>query len=245
MKDKIKTLLKRWPSLYYFVQVWYWRVCSLKIRLVGTKIVEKRWAKIKNKNQIIKEYQEGRNHLHRQLLIRKIESYFPVSSILEIGCNCGPNIFLLAKKFPKVEIYGIDINPLAIQIGKEFLTKEGISNVKLLVGKADELNQFQDKSFDIVFTDAVLMYVGPDKIKKVIKETARIAKKVLIFTEWHYKEQKGLGAYDPHFGLWKRNYLDLLRDFFSEDQIYISKIPEELWPNENWQKFGYLIEVKL
>lgn len=35
--------------------------------------------------------------------------------------------------------------------------QEGISSIRLPVGKADELDQFTDKRFDIVFTDAVLM----------------------------------------------------------------------------------------
>ncbi len=55
------------------------------------------------------------------------------------------------------QIRGIDINPMAIQRGNEWLAQEGISNVRLSVGKADELEEFPDKSFDVVFTDAVLI----------------------------------------------------------------------------------------
>ncbi len=179
--------------------------------------------------------------------MEKISNFSPFFSILEIGCNCGPNLYLIAKKFPNIEIKGIDINSIAIKYGNELLTKEGISNVKLLVGKADELNQFQDNKFDIVFTDALLIYIGPDKIKKIMQEMFRITRRALILTEWHSENQDkdpyGLGIY--HFGCWKRNYVNLLKHFIPKDRIHLTKIPKEIWPDENWQNLGYIIEIIL
>jgi len=136
---------------------------------------------------------------------------------------------------------------MAVQKGNKWFAEEGISNVKLLVGKADDLHQFQDKSFDIVFTDALLIYIAPDKIEKVIQEMLRITYRVLILVEWHYKNQnkdpQGLGIY--HFGYWKRNYVNLLKQVVSIEQIHLTKIPKELWPQKNWQDLGYIIEVIL
>jgi len=125
--------------------------------------------------------------------------------------------------------------------------KEGISNVSLSVGKADELHGLRDKSFDVVFTDAVLIYIGPDKIKKVIKEMIRIAQQALIMVEWHcepqIKDPHGLGIY--HFGHWKRNYVDLLKQFIPEEQVWLTKIPPHLWPDKNWERIGYIIEARM
>jgi ubiquinone/menaquinone biosynthesis C-methylase UbiE len=246
MKNKLKLFLKQFPPLYQLVQAIYWKIRSLRANLLGTKLEEKRWAEIKDKNQIIKEYWEGRNHPHRQLLIKRIEPYSPISSILEIGCNCGQNLYLLAKKFPQAEIKGIDINSMAIQIGNELFKKEDVQNIELLEGRADELSKFPDKSFDIVFTDAVLMYIGPDKIKKTIKEMVRISRKSLVLIEWHVPDQHK-DSYDPHIGVWKRDYVSLLEKCFPKEKkkVSLSKIPKELWPDENWQKLGYLIEIKM
>ena len=125
------------------------------------------------------------------------------------------------------------------------MIKDGISNVKLICGKADELHQFRNKSFDIVFTDALLMCIGPDKIKKVISEMLRIARRALILVEWycenHNMDPYGQGIY--HFGNWKRNYVSLLKQFISKERIRLTKIPNKLWPVKNWQELGYLIEV--
>ena len=229
MKEQLKHLLEKWPALYRLIAKGYTysalRFRYLKYLLSGTKAIEKEWATRhlregekerddwgEGSGDWIKGYQGSQNHPHRPFLVKTISKYNP-SSILEIGCNCGPNLYLLAKKFPDAEIIGIDINPIAVQKGNEWLAQEDISNVELLEGKADELKQFQDKSFDAVFTDAVLIYIGPDKIKDVMKEMIRIARKALILMEWHsfepdHKDPKGLGIY--YKSLWKRDYMALL-----------------------------------
>lgn len=131
----------------------------------------------------IDSYWKSRNHPHRFFSVERICKFSP-NSVLEIGCACGPNLYHIAKKLPDAEVRGLDINPIAVQRGNELLKREGISNVKLEVGKAQELKQFADQSFDVVFTDAVLIYIAPDEIKQVVKEMLRIGC-VLVLNEWH------------------------------------------------------------
>ena len=210
--------MEKWPALYHFVEISYYtlRFRRLKYLLLGTKAIEKKWATRhlykgererddwdKGSDDWIKGYRDSWNHPQRSFLVGIISKFNP-SSILEIGCNCGPNLYILAKKFPDAEIIGVDINLMAVQKGNEWLAHEGISNVKLVAGKADELDQFQDKSFDVVFTDAVLIYIGPDRIKEVMKEMVHIARHALILVEWHSFESKkdphGLGAFYLGYG---------------------------------------------
>ena len=255
---KIGSFLKRWPVLHHFAEQVYYTLNyrRLKEYLLGTRVREKEWATrhlhkdekerddwCKGGNDWIKGYWDSQDHPHRAFLIERISKFSP-NSILEIGCNCGPNSRLLAKKFPDAEIIGIDINPLAVQKGNEWLAQEGISNVKLLESKADELRQFQDKSFDIVFTDAVLIYIGPDKIKEVMRGMIRIARHALILVERHSEDEKkdpyGLGIYH---GNWKRDYVALLKQFVREEQIHVTKISEDIWSDKGWSEVGAVIEV--
>ena len=198
MREKIILFLKRFPAIHRFVKNLYWKSLGLRARILGTKIEEKKWA-TRNFEDVKKDF-DNLNHPHRQLLIEKVGEFQPCLRILEIGCGYGPNLYLIAKRFPKTEIVGIDINPLSIQEGNKWLTQKNISNVKLLVGKTDYLNQLPDKSFDIVFTDATLMYIGPDKIKKTIQEMIRITRRAIVLFEWHCENNDpyGLGTY--HFG---------------------------------------------
>lgn len=254
MNGQIKIILERWPKFYNLVKRGYSTFRSmhykLGMRLLGTKLEEKYWATrhlrkgndwSNKENDWVRGYWDSQDHSHRNFLIERICKFSP-SSILEVGCNCGPNLYLLAKKFPDIEIRGIDINSMAVQKGNEWFKQERISNVKLLVGKADELKQFPDKSFDVVFTDAVLIYIGPDKIKKVIEGMLRVTRKSLILLEWHCFNSKSNPA-GVYVGLWMRDYVALLKEFVPENKIKVIKMPEELWPDENWQRYGGVIEV--
>ncbi len=245
MRNKLITFLKHFPFLHRFIQSLYWKLLSLKAHVFGTKVEEKRWS-----NQRLNEANDkfnDLNHPHRRLLIEKINKFQPFNSCLEIGCGYGPNLYLLAKKFPGIKLTGIDINPIFIQEGNKLFKKEGIYNIELINGKVDELVQFKDKSFDVVLTDAVLIYIGRDKIKKVVKEMIRITKHALILVEWHYdlqnKDPKGLGIY--HLGCWKRNYVNLFSQFISKNKIQITKLLPEHWPDKNWEEFGHIIEARI
>lgn len=255
-KEVLKNLLQKWPALYSFIVKEYERFGYLKEYLLGTRVREKLWATkhirgggdwgpTRYGEEWVRSFWDSQDHSHRPFLIERISNFSP-SSVLEIGCNCGPNLCLLAKKFPDAEIRGIDINPLAVQKGNEWLRQEDILNVKLLVGKADELGQFQDKSFDVVFTDGVLIYIGPDKIKKVIQEMIRITRRALILMELHSfeterKDRYGLGVH--YYGDWKRDYVALLKPFVPQEQIHTTKTPEDIWPIKQWIEAGAVIEV--
>jgi ubiquinone/menaquinone biosynthesis C-methylase UbiE len=254
----IKTILrfiKKNPRLYNLTEIIYNFFRVIKFTIWGSKSDENYWARRHNNKKHrkkddwggedtdwINSYRNSTEHPHRKLLIEKISGVKPVS-ILEVGCNCGPNLFLLAKIFPMAELTGVDINSMAVQKGNEWFEQEGIKNIKLIACKAEELEQFSDNAFDVVFTDALLIYFGPDKIKKVIKEMIRVSGKELILLEWNdfANEKNSLGKYDKH---WVRNYKSLLKGFVSEENIITEKIPEDLWPDNNWQKYGAVIEVK-
>jgi hypothetical protein len=252
MKDRLKSFLRRWSRLYNFLRRGRDVYRSIQRRLLGTRLEEEYWATAHlrrgddwggKETDWAKGYWDSRIHSHRSYLVDRISKFSP-SSILEIGSNCGPNLFILAKEFPSVAIRGVDINPEAVQKGREWFAQEHISNVQLSLGKADDLSQFEDKSFDVVFTDAVLIYVGPDKIKKVVKEMLRVARKSLIFLEWHDFESSS-NPHGTYVGHWKRDYVTVLREFVPEDKIRATKFPKELWADRKWQRWGAVIEVAL
>lgn len=264
VKQSLAERLKRWPLLFRLVEKVYFALKPVRIMeiVLGTGAREREWARRhlrKGSNwsgrqqsgendEWVMGYWDSRDHSHRPFLIEKIVAFAPLSRILEIGANCGPNLYLLAKKFPGVEMVGIDINPRAVEKGNELLAADAISNVKLLVAKADELGQFQDKSFDIVFTDAVLIYIGPDKIKMVVQDMLRVARRALIMVErqsleFSRKDPYGLGV--SHNDLWVRDYAALFKQFVPEKRITITRVTGDIWPDAGWQANGVFIEVRL
>jgi ubiquinone/menaquinone biosynthesis C-methylase UbiE len=243
--------LKRWPNVYRFVLRFYYGLRRLvETHVLGTKIQEWIWKTrhLYKGDEWARGYCESINHPHRELLVEKISFYAPFESILELGCNTGPNLYLLAKKFRESRLYGIDINRRAIEKGEAWLQKEGIGNVSLSVGKADEIKTFVSKSYDLVFTDATLMYIGPDKIRGIIDDMIRIARKSLIFNEYHWNRDsdslkpKYYFYYDGH---WIYDYRALFEGYISAVGIKISKLPKAVWGGSGWEEFGSIIEVKL
>lgn len=266
MKERAKRLLSKWPALYNLASKIYANLGHLKLtlvaeRIIGTRAREHEWATLHyykssdlsgihydKKDEWVLDYWDSREHSHRTFLLEKIAGFSPVASVLEIGCNCGPNLYLVARRFPDSRIHGIDINPEAIQKGRELLAGAGITNISLSINKADELGQFPDKSFDVVFTDAVLIYIGRDKIRKVMAGMVRVARKGLVLLERYdfgpeNRDPCGLGI--RYHDLWLRNYAALLKQFAPGAQVQITRVTADIWPDKGWQETGAIIEVRL
>jgi ubiquinone/menaquinone biosynthesis C-methylase UbiE len=219
----------------------------------GTSVLENEWA---HKDtgagsdwgdgyDWLNSYWNSVGHPHRKALVDTVLKYSP-ESVLEIGSNCGPNLRLLSDRSPGSTLVGVDINPEAVAFGNRQFAREGKYNVRIAVNKADSLAQYGDKSFDVVFTDAVLIYVGPDKIERVVKELVRIGRKGLVFVEWNvFGPKDSHGASVFYNGKWMRDYGSLLRQYVSADRIRVTKITKEQWPDKNWSRIGAIIEVSL
>lgn len=178
------------------------------------------------------------HHSHRKLLIQAIARHAPFKSVLEIGCASGPNLILLAEKFPQTELWGIDISNYAITVGKDYIKKHSFSNIHLKTGSAETLKNFPDKSFDIVFTDAVLIYIGPEKIKEVIREMVRVAKYAIILVEWCSEKPHAYEA--DHWAYnWKMLFVEA-----GISNVKISRLSDASWKGE-WAKRGCVVEVRL
>lgn len=107
---------------------------------------------------------------------------YNISSVFEFGCNAGRNLFFLKKEFTYMKVYGIDLNPDAIELGmKKF-------NLSIDLGDETHLKRINSKSFDVVFTVSVLDHLP--FIEDVLIELSRISKKFLIFLEPYCGESR-------------------------------------------------------
>jgi len=214
------------------------RKSSARIR--GTKHYEKEWAGREYEQQ----YWDSMNHPHRELILAALPKYSP-GSVLEIGSNSGPNLYRIAKLYPSARLLGIDINRQAVEAGNRLLAESSVKNVKLEVGKADELGSFGDGSFDIVLIDAVMIYIGKDKIRSVADEIVRIAKKAIVLVEYHDQDSGPEGAFVAKKGYWARDYAALFRPYAKVADVRLTKMSREIWDDDYWSSYGRVIEVVL
>lgn len=236
-------------SVRKFAAQLYWSLKGLNRRFFGTRVEEDIWKK--------------RSHLHvrkglvnvllphRSWLVDKILTHLDVPlqknemplypTILEIGCGCGANLEVIAHRAPLLRLVGIDISSASIEVGRDRFAELELGGITLIEGKADNLSAFADASIDVVFTDAMLLYIGPDKIGACIEEMRRIARRAIILLEMH-ADGIGQDGFYTRDGF-VRDYRSLCEQF--SNNIKLTRMPTEKRPAGRWPNYGTLIEVTL
>ncbi len=180
------------------------------------------------------------DHPHREMLMKVLKLY-PFESVLEIGCGAGANLYNIKKNFPKAGVSGCDINEDAIKTAKEKLPE-----ADLKVGNAINL-PFHGGKFDLILTDACLIYSGTDKIKRVLREIRRVGsrKGSVMFIEFHseswFKRMFLRIMSNNRYFAYDYKKL-LLKNYFKGIRVF--KINEKQWPGHPWSgkgSYGYLI----
>lgn len=234
-------------NLYKTLLNIYFQVRPLRVKelLVGTKAWEDYWINRKRgkdwhgeQKDWIEGYWNSINHPHRKLLIDSVMKFNP-KTVLEIGCACGVNLRLIKEQIPDAICYGVDINKQAVDYGNNKFAESPLDYVFLFNRKAEN-TMLISKSVDVVITDAMLIYIGKDKIYDVFREILRVAKKGIVMIERH---QTGVG-FDGIYrdALWQRDYFKLM-DFMSVRKVTVRPIPEGIW--DEWKDGGSVIEVEL
>lgn len=90
LKDSIvknfKSVLRnKFPFLYNLLRSIKWTFRYLEARVLGSRVEELRWAHRSLQKVRLAKEQRGENHPHRDLLLQRLESMFPFSSVCEIG----------------------------------------------------------------------------------------------------------------------------------------------------------------
>lgn len=205
---------------------------------IGTRLQEWVWrSRHLYRRGWAQAYLDTLDHPHRTQVVEAVATFQP-ESILEIGCASGANIARLRQSMPHVRLRGLDINTEAIRVGREYFSRD--RGIELFVGHADWLDAFADRSQDVVLTDAVLMFVAPDRIHRALAEMLRVARKGLVFNEFHSAGET-IGHFDG--GRWVYDLTELLRQAASGN-ILIETCKSD-FTGGLWDRYGTLIKVRV
>lgn len=222
----------------------YWHVNSLSRLLLGSSIDERRF-----RSRDPADVRSGFSNLalpHREWFADRILKGLDAGQgkpldILEVGCGWGPNLAVLARRGQPVRLTGVDISPASISEGRKRLDGLGLSGIALVEMQGSDLSFFADDSADVVFTDAMLLYAGPDKIRRVVREMLRVARRRLVLLEMHDQAASWKGRYTRDG--WLRDYGALMKLFVAEDAFRLEKLPAGLRDSGRWPIYGTLVEV--
>lgn len=113
-------------------------------------------------------------------------------SALDFGCGVGRLTQALCEHFFSCQ--GVDIAPSMIEQANR-LNQHG-HRCRYAVNDADNLGQFDDRSFDFVYSNIVLQHIRPDYTINYIKEFARVLANdgVCVFQVPSERKPAGFGA---------------------------------------------------
>ncbi|WP_404476742.1 class I SAM-dependent methyltransferase [Novosphingobium sp. BL-52-GroH] len=92
--------------------------------------------------------------------------------ILELGCGVGASIVPIATAFPQAQTYGVDVG--ASMLRYALARARHLGAAVHFVQDDAEGTRFEDESFDLVFSCALLHETSPDGIEAVVRESRRL-----------------------------------------------------------------------
>lgn len=105
--------------------------------------------------------------------------------VLDICTGTATNGILIAENKINTFTYGIDISKEMLEIAKEKIKKQNLTNIKLKQMDATATD-FDNESFDVVLISLVLHEISNDLATKIIEEAKRVVKAEgkIIVIEW-------------------------------------------------------------
>jgi len=122
----------------------------------------------------------------------------PGDRVLDIGCGTGTLVALIKRRYPPVEVVGIDPDPKALARAAKKIKKAGAA-VQLDRGFADEL-PYADESFDRVVSSFMFHHLEAGNREKTLREVRRVLRPggslhLLDFASMEGRGHHGFGAH--------------------------------------------------
>mgnify|MGYP001612014669 CR=1 FL=1 len=116
--------------------------------------------------------------IYFQRELNRLGDFYP-SNILDAGCGAGDYTFYLARRYPRSNVLGVDINDRWIKKNRETAIQLGISNVQFQCH--DMSGDDYQTQFDLVVSVDVLEYIADKKIAMELLFQAMKPKAMVFF----------------------------------------------------------------
>lgn len=132
----------------------------------------------------IANYQRSLQTRHRTAIAAIVQA-LGASTVLEVGCHCGPNLVRLAQADPALQAIGIDANAEAVAAGQAWVAAQGYADrITLQVGRIpDALLATPSGVCDVVLSCYTLAYLAPADLDAALYELGRLARRAVVIAE--------------------------------------------------------------
>lgn len=140
---------------------------------------------------------------NRLIKWRKILSSIKIlKSCIEFGPNVGYNIMALERLFPSLNRTGVEINE------KACLELKKIDNIEII--NSSILNFTPTKTYDLSFTNGLLIHINPDALKTAYQTLYNSSHKYILINEYYSLEPMEIPYRGHKEKLFKRDFADEL-----------------------------------
>jgi pseudaminic acid biosynthesis-associated methylase len=155
---------------------------------------------------------------------------YPISSVLEVGCNIGANLRWICKSVLPHRIVGIDINKSALE-----RLQQAMPEIHVACAPAREL-PFRDNAFSLVSTAGLLIHQPECALPLVMGEIVRCSNRYVLCMEYFAETQTEIPYRGLKGALFKRPYGYLYQEMFPE---LILLEHGALSRNEGWDDISF------
>jgi len=143
-----------------------------------------------------------------QFGIRKSEIYrdligptrLRAGRVLEVGCNVGLQLRLLARVNPTLEFHGVEPQLYALE-----RARAACPEMRFHQATAFDL-PFEDGSFDLVMTHGVLIHIEPTDLPRALSEIHRVTRRFILCHEYYSPETVEVRYHGEQGLLWKTDF---------------------------------------
>jgi pseudaminic acid biosynthesis-associated methylase len=126
-----------------------------------------------------------------------------IRSVLEVGASVGINLRGLRRLMPEASIAAVE--PFAAACAELRRTQAEIGLSAIL--EADAFNiPAADNSFDLVFTNGVLIHVPPARLADAMREIVRVSRRFVLCSEYFSHTPVEIPYHGNTGMLWKRDF---------------------------------------
>jgi spermidine synthase len=131
--------------------------------------------------------------------VKALPDFKPVPYVLLLGLGGGSAVHLLKKRWEKVKIVGVEIDPQVVVVGRTYFDLDKVSGLRMVTADAfdairEKKYQVDDKKYDLILVDLYLGSKLPGFVKKedFIKKLKKLLTKrgIVVFNFLLDKEGK-------------------------------------------------------
>jgi SAM-dependent methyltransferase len=134
-------------------------------------------------------YWNTRHEPHRDVLVQTLQQLPPFTSLFEVGCGPGMNLWRIQEAFPDAILTGLDVSQAAVDYGAERFAEAdrqgllaGTGRVTLCAGTVPDALEAFDPA-DVVLSCYALTYVPPTLIEPTLTRLVELARQAIVLAE--------------------------------------------------------------